>query len=174
MDMVAWTPYFMTSGILIYGHTPEPAVSENVVRVTVEQLQTMIQNVPFVTLLGVRILEVGEGTCRARLPYDDRFLQYYNLIHGGVIASLADTMVYMAQATLNGITLNTVTTNLAVTYLGTARQDDLFAEAKILKNGKKLIYGDVSVTDADGRQIAHATATYMRLDYEMPVTNQTA
>lgn len=135
--------------------------------VTVEQLQSMIADVPFVSWLGVTILEVGDGVCRARLPYNDRHLQYYRLIHGGVIASFADTMVYMAQATLNGITLNTVTTNLAVTYLSTARQEDLYADARILKNGSRLIYGDVSLTDPSGRQIAHATATYLRLDYEV-------
>ncbi|MBM3265172.1 MAG: PaaI family thioesterase [candidate division Zixibacteria bacterium] len=133
-------------------------------KVTVEQLQDIIREVPFASLLGIRILEVGKGSCRAVLPYDPRLLQYYGLVHGGVIASVADTMVYMAQATLNGITHNTVTTHLSVTYLGTAGQNDLYTEATILKNGRRLISGMAEITDTTGRQIAHVTATYMRLD----------
>jgi uncharacterized protein (TIGR00369 family) len=136
-------------------------------RITVDQLQTVIQETPFVRLLGLEILSVDEGLCRGRLPCREQHLQYYRLIHGGVIASLADTMVYMAQATLNGVTHNTVTTGLSVNYLSAVREEDLYAEARILKNGKRVIYGEVSITDVSGRQIARATATYLRLEYDI-------
>jgi uncharacterized protein (TIGR00369 family) len=135
--------------------------------VTIEQLQTMNHEVPFVKLLGIEITAVEQGICRARMPYDDQLSQYYGLVHGGVIASLADTMVYLAQTTLNGITKNTVTTNLGVNYLSPAKQEDLYAEGRVIKNGKKIIYGEVSITNASGRLIAHATATYLRLEYDM-------
>ena len=106
--------------------------------VTIEQLQTMNHEVPFVKLLGIEITAVEQGICRARMPYDDQLSQYYGLVHGGVIASLADTMVYLAQTTLNGITKNTVTTNLGVNYLSPAKQEDLYAEGRVIKNGKKI------------------------------------
>jgi acyl-coenzyme A thioesterase PaaI-like protein len=37
----------------------------------------------------------------------------------------------------------------------------------VIKNGKKIIYGEVSITSASGRLIAHATATYLRLEYDL-------
>ena len=136
--------------------------------ITVEQIQTIIrEEVPFVRLLGLEITAVEEGICRARLPFSEQLTQYYGLVHGGVTASLADTMIYMAQATLNGLTRNTVTTNLSLNYLSPARQEDLHAEGRVIKNGQKIIYGEVSITNAEGRLIAHATATYLKLDYDM-------
>ena len=132
-------------------------------QVTVEELQNFVDGVPYVHDLGLRIVRVEEGVCQAHLPYQARFAQYYNLIHGGVTASLADTMLYMAQATLNGITTDTVTTNLNVTYLQAATEEPLNAEARVMKNGRKLIYGEVLITNETGALIAHAAVTYLRL-----------
>ena len=84
----------------------------------------------------------------------------------GVTASLADTMAYMAHATLNGITRDTVTTNLTVTYLYAASEEALNAEARVIKNGRKVLYGEVVITNDAGTRVAHATVTYLRLDYE--------
>ena len=136
-------------------------------QVTVEELQEFVDRVPFVHDLGLRIVEVDEGVCRGRLPYQSRFAQSYNLVHGGVTASLADTMAYMAHATLNGITTDTVTTNLSVTYLHAASEEALNAEARVIKNGRKLIFGEVLITNDAGTLTAHATVTYLRLNYEL-------
>lgn len=136
-------------------------------QVTVEELRRMLEEVPFVKLLGIEVVGVDEGMCRVRLPYHERLEQYYHIIHGGVIASLVDTAMYLAQTTLNGITKNTVTTEMKVNFLASARQEDLFAEARILKNGRNIIYGDTRITGRSEKLIAHATVTYMRLDYDM-------
>jgi len=139
-----------------------PAMSQ----VTVEDLQKFAESVPFLRELGLQIVAVEAGVCRGRVPYRPQFAQSYNLIHGGVTAAFADTMSYMAHATLNGITKDAVTTNLTVTYLRAAGEETLNAEARVLKNGRKVVYGDVMITCDDGTPVAHATVTYLRLDYE--------
>lgn len=136
-------------------------------RATVEQLNAFLNEVPFARLLGVQVLDADEGVCRVRLPYRKQHLQYYRLIHGGVIASLADSVIYLAQATLNGITKNTVTIEMNVHFLTSAGEEDLYAEGRILKNGNKIIYGEVRVANAEETLIAHATVTYLRLDYDV-------
>ena len=132
-------------------------------KVTLEELQEFVSRVPFVNDLGLQITGVEDGICRARFPYQSRFAQYYNLVHGGVTASLADTMLYMAHATLNGITKNTVTTNLNVSYLNSASEEALSAEARVIKNGRRIIYGEVLITNDLDKLIAHATVTYLIL-----------
>ncbi len=135
-------------------------------QVTVEELQQFVDRVPFVHDLGLRIVEVEKGVCRGRLPYQPRFAQSYNLVHGGVTAALADTMAYMAHATLSGIARDIVTTNLTVAYLHAASEEALHADARVIKNGRKVLYGEVVITNDAGVRIAHATVTYLRLDYE--------
>ncbi len=136
-------------------------------QVTAEELQDMLEHVPFVKMLGLQVLEVKKGVCRVKMPFNPHMLQYYHIIHGGAIASLADSVIYLAQTTLNGITKNTVTIEMKVNYLAAAQDEDLYAEGRIIKNGRKVIYGDVLITNASDKQIAHATVTYMRLDYDM-------
>jgi uncharacterized protein (TIGR00369 family) len=135
--------------------------------VTVEQLQDMLEHVPFVKVLNLQVLDVTKGECHVKMPFNADLLQYYHIIHGGAIASLADSAMYLAQTTLNGITKNTVTIEMKINYLSPAQEGDLTAQGRVIKNGKKIIYGDVMITGSAGKQIAHATVTYMRLEYDM-------
>ena len=52
-------------------------------KVTAAELQTFIDGVPYVHDLGLRIVGVEDGVCHGRLPYQPRFAQSYNLVHGG-------------------------------------------------------------------------------------------
>jgi len=136
-------------------------------QVTKEELQEMLEHVPFVKLLGLQLVGVEAGICRVKMPFQPHLLQYYHIIHGGAIASLADSVMYLAQSTLNGITKNTVTVEMKINYLAAAQDEDLLAEGRVIKNGRKVIYGDVLITNAANKQIAHGTVTYMRLDYDL-------
>ena len=45
-----------------------------------------------VTHLGIEFLEVGDDFIRARVPVDQRTVQPYGLLHGGVAVTLAETL----------------------------------------------------------------------------------
>jgi uncharacterized protein (TIGR00369 family) len=45
-----------------------------------------------VTHLGIEFLEVGDDFIRARVPVDQRTIQPYGLLHGGVSVVLAETL----------------------------------------------------------------------------------
>jgi len=45
-----------------------------------------------VTHLGIEFLEVGDDFIRARVPVDQRTVQPYGLLHGGVSVVLAETL----------------------------------------------------------------------------------
>ena len=47
-----------------------------------------------------------------------------------------------------------------VNYLSGAIGEDIFAEGRVLKRGKEIIYADVRVTNADGKLLAQGTVTY--------------
>ena len=52
----------------------------------------------FERLLGLELLEVGEETARARLTVREELLQPAGLIHGGVYASIAESLASWATA----------------------------------------------------------------------------
>ena len=51
---------------------------------------------PFETLLGMKVIQIERGFCRIELPFRLELTQPAGIVHGGAIASLADTAVAVA------------------------------------------------------------------------------
>lgn len=59
--------------------------------ISVELLGTLSAHTA-VAHLGIEFLEVGDDFIRARVPVDERTIQPYGLLHGGVAVALAETL----------------------------------------------------------------------------------
>ncbi|WP_026174256.1 hotdog fold thioesterase [Effusibacillus pohliae] len=62
-----------------------------------EQICEKLKQDPFGRLLGIRLLEVGEGTATAELDVTYDMLNAHGTTHGGVIFSLADFVFAVAS-----------------------------------------------------------------------------
>ncbi len=56
------------------------------------------------------------------------------------------------------------TVGINVNYLSGAIGEDVFAEGRVLKRGKEIIYADVRVTNGAGKLLAQGTVTYRIID----------
>ena len=82
------------------------------------------------------------------------------LIHGGLIASLADNSMGYSCAQATGWTTSFVTVTLAVDYLGSARIGQWLAvECEVIRTGQTLCFAQ-SLIRADDAAIARANATF--------------
>ena len=82
------------------------------------------------------------------------------LIHGGLIASLADNAMGYSCAQATGWTTSYVTVSLAVDYVGSARIGQWLAvECEMIKTGSTLCFAQ-SMIKADDAAIARASATF--------------
>ena len=96
-------------------------------------------------------LHVGEAHCNSR-----------GLLHGGVIAALADNAMGLScVAALEGAAVRgLVTVGLSLDYVGAAKLGQwLQVEPRVLKSGGSLAFADALVT-ADGATIARASASF--------------
>jgi 1,4-dihydroxy-2-naphthoyl-CoA hydrolase len=50
----------------------------------------------FDSMIGLRVLELGDEMVRAEVPVRDELLQPAGLVHGGVLASIAESVTSMA------------------------------------------------------------------------------
>ncbi len=96
-----------------------------------------------------------------RLKYHDRHLRPGGTFSGPAIMSLGDLTVWIMVLARIGRVASAVTTSLNVNFLNRPGQVDLIAEGRLLKLGRRLAIGEVSIfsTGAD-RPVAHITATY--------------
>jgi len=82
------------------------------------------------------------------------------LIHGGLIASLADNAMGYSCAQKMGWTTSLVTISLAVDYAGTAEIGQWLAvESDVIKTGSTICFAQ-SLIKADGAVIARANGTF--------------
>jgi uncharacterized protein (TIGR00369 family) len=108
-------------------------------------------------------IEHADGeTCLVRQRYSDRMLRPGGTVSGPTLMALADCAMYVVLLSAIGPVGLAVTTNLNINFLrkGQAGQDVL-AAAKILKLGKRLAVGEVTLLSGNSPDpIAHVTATY--------------
>lgn len=84
---------------------------------------------PFSRLLGTRLTECSPGVACLEIDIDDRHRQQYGLVHGGVMAYLADNAVSFAAGSVLGPSL--VSTGLTLELLGNAREGTLRAVGRV-------------------------------------------
>jgi uncharacterized protein (TIGR00369 family) len=109
----------------------------------------------------VRVEEVNEMAARVRLFYHDRHLRPGQTISGPSLMALADTAMYVALLGMIGPVALAVTTNLNINFLRKPTPKDVLAECRLLKLGKRLAVGEVTMySEGDPSPVAHATVTY--------------
>jgi uncharacterized protein (TIGR00369 family) len=96
-----------------------------------------------------------------RLKATDRHLRPGGTVSGPSMFALADLALYVAVLGAIGPVGLAVTTNLAINFLNKPDPGDLIGECRLLKLGKRLAVGEVTIR-AEGSDIiaAHATGTY--------------
>jgi uncharacterized protein (TIGR00369 family) len=131
-------------------------------RITAEAFQELAwQGVPLVAQLGWRIERFAAGDIAVRLPYSDLLLRPGGTICGPALMALADITLYGLVLSMIGRVELAVTTNLNVHFLSRPAPRDVVAEGRILKLGRRLAVGEVTMrSDGDPRPICHATGTY--------------
>ena len=110
---------------------------------------------------GVSILEVRHGFCRVRQAFKPSSLRPGGTISGPTMMALADFAMYVGVLASIGPVPLAVTINLDINFLRKPAARDLIAECRLLKLGKRLAVGEVTiVSDGVEEPVAHVTSTY--------------
>jgi uncharacterized protein (TIGR00369 family) len=111
---------------------------------------------------GLAIEAVWERGCRVRQAFRHVSVRPGGTISGPTMMALADFAMYVAVLAAIGPVPLAVTINLNINFLRKPAPRDLVAEARLLKLGKRLATGEVSIrSDGDTEPVAHVTSTYL-------------
>jgi uncharacterized protein (TIGR00369 family) len=110
---------------------------------------------------GLAIEAVWERGCRVRQAFRQRSVRPGGTISGPTMMALADFAMYVAVLAAIGPVPLAVTIDLNINFLRKAAPRDLLAEARLLKLGKRLATGEVSIcSQGETEPVAHVTSTY--------------
>ncbi len=127
------------------------------------------QHMPANRIFGFEIVELKEGFAKIHVPFKEDFIGDFiqGLWHGGIIASIADSAAGIAASTVLTDArdkLNTI--DIRIDYLNGAIKEDLFAEAELLKVGKRIIKVDVKLYQKTKGTVAIARGSFSLLKFE--------
>ena len=117
--------------------------------------------------LGVSVVDAKPGWVRLRVPVRAEIQNAPGApVHGGVYSALVDMAVGGALGTLHEDAdggVGQTTLDLNVSFLSGVRDGEIFAEGRILRHGRTIAFGEVTVSDGAGNTLAVGRATYMIL-----------
>src|SRR5512146_2011896 len=114
--------------------------------------------------LGVHLVEIGDRHALMRVEIDDRQRNYLGGVHGGLIATLIDTVCFFPKPLLPS-GREVTTASLAVSYVRAPKVGDvLTSRCDLLHLGRRTASLTVRVEDQHGALVAHGTATLLVLE----------
>jgi uncharacterized protein (TIGR00369 family) len=130
-------------------------------RMTAEEISEFMAEFFPQSRLSIEVEELRDGYLRVRVPTTERYLRPGGTVSGPVLMTLVDTAMYYLVLAMSGPVALALTTNLNINFLRTPQLGDLIAETEMLKLGKRLAVGQVTVRSAAAEDpVAHATVTY--------------
>jgi len=129
---------------------------------TESELQQILTDVAFTRNLGLRLYSIDDGECVLSVPFQPAFERPGGIVSGQVFMAAADVAMWLAIMTKLGTEEVAVTAEMKTNFLNGARQEDFLCRAKILKLGRRLIYGTAECVNGGGKLLTHHTITYIR------------
>ena len=111
---------------------------------------------------GFRLHSFGHGECVLLVPYQKELERPGGVVGGQVFMAVADVAMWLAILTRLGPRDGSVTAEMKTSFLSSARREDFTCTARVLKCGRRLIYGVAECANGRGTLLTHHTLTYMR------------
>jgi len=131
--------------------------------VTEDEIRQILAQSPFVRIYGFQLHAIGDGECSIAFPYQEQFIRPGGVISGPVYMAAADATMWLAIMTKLGEAATlAVTVEMKTNFLSGAKEEGFICTAKILKLGRRLIYGVAECVSSRGTLLTHHTLTYIR------------
>jgi uncharacterized protein (TIGR00369 family) len=126
---------------------------------TVEHAREYQKKIPFVSHLKILTEELGKGSARLSMPVEAHLRNSLGTVHGGAIMSLLDVALCTAARTLHPESIGVVTIDLSTSFIGGGTGARLFAEARVMRDGRSMSFVEAEAKNDDGSLVAKAIAT---------------
>jgi uncharacterized protein (TIGR00369 family) len=130
--------------------------------VSADELQGLLASVAFTRVYGFTIASIGDGECTISIPFQELFERPGGIVNGAVFMAAADVAMWLAIKTQLGLADASVTAEMKTSFLSGAKKEDFRCMARVLKCGRRLIYGVAECTNSRGELLTHHTLTYIR------------
>jgi len=112
----------------------------------------MMEKDAFSKWMGVEVLEIKEGFCELRASIKDDMLNGFEILHGGISYSLADSALAFSS---NSYGYKCVSIETNISHIRRAKKGDILtAKSMEVNRGKSIGIYEIRVTNQENKLIA--------------------
>jgi len=137
-----------------------------------KQIFETLEQEPFAQFLGMKLIDIGEGTATAELEVKDHMLNSHGTVHGAILFSLAD---YVFAAASNSYGKTSVGLSTTMNFMAPGMKGSLLrATAEEEKRNHRTAWYKIRV-ESNGELLATMEAlVYRKNHYFVPVEEMEA
>ena len=130
----------------------ESGASDNVA-----ELRAREEKEPIATFLKMQLLELSPGYARVAMKLIPEYQNFNGMVFGGIVMAVADQAFAYAS---NSIAYPSIASQFNIHFIAAAGVgDELTAECRVVKSGRRVGISEMTVTNQEGKLIAKATGT---------------
>jgi acyl-coenzyme A thioesterase PaaI-like protein len=131
---------------------------------SIEALNGVLADTPFLNPYAFSVKACAPGECTVLVPFMDSLERPGGRVSGMILMGAADVAMWLAIMTLRGTAERWVTSDMKTAFLRGAREEDILCAARVLKPGKRSMYGVAECHGASSGLVAHHVLTYARVE----------
>ena len=121
------------------------------------ELRARAEGEPIASFLRMQLLELSPGYARVAMKLAPEYQNFNGLVFGGIVVAVADQAFAYA---VNSVAHPSIASQFNIHFIAAARVgDELIAEGRLMKSGKRVSIAEMTVTNQEGKLIARATGT---------------
>ena len=129
---------------------------------TVTKLRSQAEGEPIASLLNMKLLELSPGYAKVTIQLKPEYQNFNGLIFGGIVMSVADQAFAYAS---NSLAYPSLASQFNIHFIaGAGVDDELTAECRVVRSGRRVGISEMTVTNQEGKLIARATGTTIPVD----------
>ena len=112
---------------------------------------------PIASFLKMRLMELSPGYAKVVMKLRPEYLNFNGMVFGGIIMAAADQAFAYAS---NSLAHPSIASQFNINFIsGAGVNDELTAECRVVRSGKRVGVSEIKVTNQEGKLIAQATGT---------------
>jgi uncharacterized protein (TIGR00369 family) len=129
---------------------------------SIDEIQRIMHaGVPLAGAWGIEVLSAEAGHATVRLPPSPLLLRPGNTVSGPALMGLADVAMWAALLSTTEGRDDSVTSTMTVNFLRPAGSGAVLAEARVVKQGRRMVFGEIMIRAEGSAEIAtHITTTW--------------
>src|SRR5271163_3989769 len=134
--------------------------SKSAVKLAAEELRRRLRENKTANQFGFALILAEHGKVALRMRVNENHLQVHGVVHGGVLAALADTAGGLATYMACPPGTRVATIEMKINYLEAVEGGTVTAEAEVVRLGRHISVVDCDLRDDERRLVGKALMTF--------------